>query len=283
AAWGRTPGAEGDPHPAPAPDAPAGDRRAPSGRLAVGAPGSPAMLPRAAQVEAEPPAPRRRLGPLLAAGAAGLVVVGLLVGALVVSGTTTQPEAVEAPWRTTAPAETGPVETDPTAPLTDPEPVAPGSLVPITQNAEFANGLTLVPPDAGDWRESTITNRPGQFTAYRGDYSAQIEVWQTDLLTSKQSDESLTRAQLNRIGDECRVAPTIVGEPEVHELRGADGTRLELLGQRATGCDGGEILMLERLMPHSGTRIHIVLWTTRGIDDDAELRALLDEVGFTVP
>ena len=158
-----------------------------------------------------------------------------------------------------------------------------GQLVPMSQNAQFTSGLTLVPPDAGPWQESTITNRPGQFTAYRSDYTAQIEVWQADLYTSPQSDDSLTRAQLHRIDDECRSTPALVGEPTVHVLTGADGTRLELLAQRATGCDGGEILMLERLMPHSGTRIHIVLWSTRGLDSDSELLALLDGVTFRVP
>ena len=235
------------------------------------------------------PAPRRELRPartpwglLIASSVATLAALALVVAASVIWGPATQPQAL-GEGSTAAPTASGEGADTTARPTTTPEPVTPGQLVPLTMNAQFTNGLTLVPPAAGDWWEMPILNRPEQFTAQSPDHSAQIEVWQTALNTSPQSDEYLSQAQLNRITDECSNAPSVMGGSEIATLVGTDGTQLELALKKALNCDGGEIWMFERLMPHSHTRLHIVLWSAHGVESNAELLAKFSEITFTVP
>lgn len=236
------------------------------------------------------PEPRRELRPvrapwtlIVASVVTVLTALALVVAASVIWGPATQPQAL-GEGSTSRPSASGtdaPGASD--EPTTTPEPVTPGQLVPITMNAQFTQGLTLVPPTAGDWTEVQIVNRPEQFTARSPDYSSQIEVWQTDLNTSPQSDEFLSTAQLNRITDECGNAPSVMDGVDVVTLTGSDGTKLELLLKKALNCDGGELWLYERLMPHSGTRLHLVLWSTQGIASNSELQAKFNQITFTVP
>lgn len=246
-------------------------------------PPPPRNKPAAPAAEVAPLTRRRMpLGLLIASIIASATALALIVAISVIWGPASQPQALDRPSES-ASGPTSPGDTRTPAPTTSPEPVTPGSYVPITQNAQFTQGLTIVPPDVGDWYTFDISNRPDQFSANRKDYSAQIEVWQTDLFTSPQSDQSLSQSQLHRIDDECRSSVQLSGGVGIYVLTGSDGTQLELLGQRGTHCEGGEILLIERLMPHSGTRIHIVLWTSKGLDNDPEVMELLYKVTFTVP
>lgn len=229
---------------------------------------------------------RRPTGLFILAVVAALVVVGLGVAAVVTGGRVAQPEAAPTGEPLRFGDETDPADTCTPLPTTTPEPVRPGTLVPITMNAQFTQGLTVVQPKSQHWNKREILNRPGQLSLNDPSYSARFEVWQTGLYTSAQSDQSLTETQLLRIGDECLSQVRTVGKPEKYVLKGRDGTQLELLGQRAVQCDGGEIMMYERLMPHSGTRIHIVLWAEGGegaVAANAELQRLLSETSFTIP
>ena len=229
---------------------------------------------------------RRPVGLLILTVVAALTVVGLGIAAVVTGGRVAQPAAAPTGTPLRFGDETDSTDTRTPLPTTTPEPVQPGTLVPITMNAQFTQGLTVVEPKSRGWSKQEILNRPGQLTLNDPGYAARFELWQTGLYTSAQSDESLTETQLLRIGDECLSQLQNVGEPEVYVLQGRDGTKLELLGQRAVQCDGGEIVMYERLMPHSGTRIHIVLWSEGGegaVAANAELQRLLRETSFTIP
>lgn len=229
---------------------------------------------------------KRPVGLMLVAAATVLSVVGLGLAAAFTWGPATHPAAAPTGTPLSFGDETDPTETSTPLPTTKPEKVKAGELVPITMNAQFTEGLTIVAPEGKGWTEQEIINRPGQSTYNSADFSARYEVWQTGLYTSAQSDKSLTEAQLLRLQDECLDPISLEGEPEVYVLKGKDGTKLELLGQRATDCDGGEIIMYERLMPHSGTRIHIVLWARGGVgavEDHEELMKLFKETTFTVP
>ena len=248
-------------------------------------------IPTAPKREQIDPEPRREYrkrktpwGLVAGAAIASLATISLVIAASSLWGPATQPQALGTGSAQQPGASNGPG--GPSAsnePTTSPEPVTPGELVPITMNAQFTQGVTLVPPKPGDWSVINIINRPEQFTARSPSYNAEIEVWQAGLNTTPQSDEYLTQAQLNRLSDECGGTPTLQGGPEVVTLTGDDGTRLEMLLQKATDCDGGEIWMYERLMPHSGTRFHIVLWSTLSVEHNAELQAKFNQITFTVP
>lgn len=229
---------------------------------------------------------RRPAGLLILAAVAALTVVGLGIAAVVTGGRVAQPAAAPSGTPLHFGDETDPSDTRTPLPTTTPEPVQPGTLVPITMNAQFTQGLTVTEPQAHGWLQQQILNRPGQLTLNDPIYTARFELWQTGLYTSAQSDKSLTETQLLRINDECMSEVQTVGEPEKYVLEGRDGTKIELLGQRAEQCDGGEIVMYERLMPHSGTRIHLVLWAEGGegaVAANAELQRLLSETSFTIP
>lgn len=241
--------------------------------------------------EALAPEPQRELRPrptpwglIATAVLASLAALSLIVAASVIWGPTSQPQALGDGATTGAHASDTNAPDASDQPVTTPEAVTPGQLVPITMNAQFSQGVTLVPPPVGEWAEINIINRPEQFTAQSPDYTSQIEVWQTTINTTPVSDEYLSQAQLNRIGDECGNPPSVMGgDAEIYTLTGKDGTKLELLLKKALNCDGGELWLFERLMPHSDTRFHIVLWSTRDIASNADLQAMLAQVTFTVP
>ncbi|MDJ1372231.1 hypothetical protein [Gulosibacter molinativorax] len=238
--------------------------------------------------EPEPSGPARRpRGLLLAAIIAGVVVIALGITLGTLWGKTTEPVALDAgtaPGATETPAESGPTDTDLIGPdaTNPPHTVARGDTVPINVDAQFPNGVKLVPPALGDWSEQDIINRPDQFTAVSPGYGASIEVWQTSVFGTPQSDEALTIAQLNRISDECSPGgdTTPQGEPVVDTFTGTDDTKLEVLIAKVTGCDGGELWLIERVMPLSGTRFHVVLWDAYSVEDNEELMAMYDAIRF---
>jgi hypothetical protein len=238
-----------------------------------------------ARPEPEPAARQGVWSPLTIALSAisAVVVIGLVVTLGLLWGRTTEPLAGEAaaPYGTQGTSGTGPTDTPKATPT--PYVVQPGDTVSIDQDAVFEDGFTLTEPKIGDWVESEIINRPDQLTLMSPGYDSQLQVWQTSVFDSSQTDKDLTLAQLNRINDECAYGVSGVGEPESFWLEGEDGTKLELLGVRATNCEGGEIWMLQRVMPLSGFRIHIVLWSIDPIDDNDELLDKLDEISFTTP
>ncbi|WP_282827103.1 hypothetical protein [Gulosibacter sediminis] len=215
--------------------------------------------------------------------ASAVVVIGLVITLALLWGNPLQPSQGEAaaPLESNGGGTAGP--TDTVGPTPTPYAVQPGDTVSIEQDAVFEDGFTLVYPKLGDWIEQDIMNRPEQLTMYAPDYSAQIQVWQTSVFNSNQTDKELTLAQLNRINDECSSGATGISEPESYLLEGEDGTKLELLGVRADECDGGEVWLLQRVMPLTGTRVHIVLWSTTTLDDNDELLDKLAEITFTTP
>lgn len=229
----------------------------------------------------------RPRGLILAAALAGVVVIALVVALVMLWGNTTEPEALgqrDAVDESAGPTESEPRESDLIGPDATHPPlvVEPGDTVPIDVDAHFTDGVELLPPKLGEWREQEILNRPDQFTAVSPDYGSSIEVWQTSVFNTPQSDEALTRAQLNRVTDECSSGSGItqLGEPVVDTLTGTDGTKLEVLVAKVTGCDGGELWLVERVMPLTGARFHIVLWDYESVADNPELMAMYGEIRF---
>lgn len=241
----------------------------------------------AADAAAEPAGgSRRRIwSPLTIAltSVSAVVVAGLVVALALMWGNPSQPSAGERAPTLDSQGGGGAGPTDTPSPTPTPYVVQPGDTVSIDQDAVFENGFTLVYPELGDWIEQEITNRPDQLTLYSPNYDAQIQVWQTSVFNSNITDKELTLAQLNRIDDECAYGATGIGQPESYVLEGEDGTKLELLGVRADECEGGELWLIQRVMPLTGTRIHIVLWSTTPIDDNDALLAKLAEITFTTP
>lgn len=246
--------------------------------------------PRFRPQDALEPAPEPRGGKprglVLGAALAGVVVVALVVALIMLWGKTTEPVALDqenAPGPT-APRESMPGETDLIGPdaTHPPQLVAPGDTVPIEVDAHFADGVTLLPPALGDWSEQEILNRPDQFTAVSPDYGASIEVWQTSVFDTPQSDEALTIAQLNRVGDECSNPSSVrpLGEPVVDTLTGTGDTQLEVLVAKVAGCDGGELWLIERVMPLTGARFHVVLWDGESVEQNAALMAMYEDIRF---
>ncbi|MFD2674907.1 hypothetical protein [Gulosibacter bifidus] len=227
-------------------------------------------------------APCLRVGTGLLLGVATLTIGGLAVALAVASGVRVEPEAGE---RAPIASESMPGATDELFDVpnstANPLTVKPGDTVPITVDATFTNGVTLVPPPVGDWKIHSNENRPEQFTASK--HGLQIQVWQTDVFDSGQSDEAVTIAQLNRVVDECNGSAIGVSEPDKYVLTGKDGTKLEMLRVRVSDCSGRELWLLERVMPKTGTRFHIVVSASGTITDDSELVAKLREVTFTSP
>ncbi|SJM63704.1 hypothetical protein [Gulosibacter sp. 10] len=229
---------------------------------------------------------KRPLGLLTAAVLSGAVVLGLVIALVLLWGEPTQPEAqgqgAGAPGA--SPGESAPPDPELIGPdaTHPPHDVAAGDYVPIDVDARFPEGVTLVPPEYGDWSQQDIINRPDQFTAVSPDYSATIEVWQTGVFDTPQSDEALTVAQLNRVTDECGDVSSWDGQVRTHVLEGEDGTELEML-VAAIDCGGGELWLVERVMPLTGARFHIVLWDAYGgIEENEELLEKLDEVSFSL-
>lgn len=211
-----------------------------------------------------------------------LVIAGITAALVITSGVRVSPQAGErapaaAPTTPGASGELFDVPDSTAKPMT----VTPGATVPITVDAVFASGVTLVPPALGDWKSFRSENRPDQFAAHKN--SARIVVWQTDVFDSGQSDESLTIAQLNRVGDECADDLSGVSEPEPYTLVGKDGTKLELLRVRVEDCQGAELWVLSRAMPKTGTRFHITVSAVGGVEHDTALMAKLRDVTFTSP
>lgn len=231
--------------------------------------------------------PRKPRGLILGSALAGLVVIALVVALVMLWGKTTEPVALEQDGENATdpvPSESEPSETDLIGPdaTHPPMTVTPGDTVPINVDADFADGVTLVPPALGDWREQEITNRPDQFTAVSPGYGASIEVWQTSVFDTPQSDEALTIAQLNRVTDECSPGSPVRwdNQPVVDTLTGTDDTKLEVLVAKVTGCEGGELWLIERVMPLTGARFHIVLWDIDSVADNEELMAMYHAVRF---
>lgn len=229
---------------------------------------------------------RRPVGLVLASAIAGMVVVALVVALIMLWGNTTEPAALDpdpltdsSEDATAAPEETDLIGPDATNP---PQVVAPGDTVPIDVDAEFTDGVALLPPELGDWTAQDIVNRPDQFTAVSPDYGAAIEVWQTSVFDTPQSDHALTIAQLNRVGDECSPGSEVSahGEPEIDTLLGTDNTILEVLVAKVSNCDGGELWLVERVMPLTGARFHIVLWDEASVADNEELMAMYEQIRF---
>lgn len=226
---------------------------------------------------------RSRAGTLWLFGLAALVVVGLITAVVITSGVQVEPVAGErapAPATSADPEGSGQLFDVPTS-TNSPMTVKPGDTVPITVDAVFSQGLTLVPPKLGDWQEVTASNRPDQFSARKN--GMQIVVWQTSMFDSGQSDEALSIAQLNRLSDECGGDVGGVSDPDPYMLKGKDGTNLELLRVRADDCEGASIWLLTRAMPKTGTRIYILLGSYKNIEQADELQAKLREVTFTSP
>lgn len=228
-------------------------------------------------------------------GGSGAIVVILAIVLVVVGAARPHPGAITtaAPSSTGAPRTTDTTRNDagrtPTATAAPdltvaPDPVGPGMRVPITTNALLDPGLTLVPPPEAGWTRTTIINRPDQTTLVSPSKTQRVDVWQPGVALTRQSDESITRAQLNRAADDCRVpaSASAVRSAPSYWLTGSDGTSIELLGAIVTGCDGGEMIVYERFMPQSGTRIHIALWSQNGADDPV-LHAQLGAISFTRP
>ncbi|MGO1543877.1 MAG: hypothetical protein ACTHXA_06000 [Gulosibacter sp.] len=237
---------------------------------------------------AEDAAARRRpRGLVIGSVLSGFVVIALVVALVMLWGNSTEPVALDPDndaAETTEPTESAPEETDLIGPdaTNPPHTVAPGDVVPIDVDAYFPEDVTLVPPELGDWSEQQIINRPDQFTAVSPDYSATIEVWQTSVFNTPQSDEALTHAQLNRVSDECSSGSNVTqqGEPVVDTLTGTDDTKLEVLVSKVTGCNGGELWLIERVMPLTQVRFHIVLWDAYSVADNEELIAMYEQVAF---
>lgn len=226
-------------------------------------------------------------GLVIVTAISGVVVLVLVVVLVMLWGNRTEPMALdsESPEASvTAPTEGAPEETDLIGPdaTHPPHAVKPGDKVPIDVDAQFADGVTLVPPELGEWDSQNIINRPDQFTAVSPDYGASIEVWQTSVFDTPQSDEALTIAQLNRVSDECSPSSNVrmQGDPVVDTLKGTGDTTLEVLISKVDGCDGGELWLIERVMPLTGARFHIVLYDTDSVADNKELMAMYDEIRF---
>ncbi|KAB1644878.1 hypothetical protein [Gulosibacter chungangensis] len=239
-------------------------------------------------LEQVPEGPSRRpRGLIFASISTGVVVVALVVALVMLWGTTTEPVAVDQDGQSegvTGPTETGAEDGDLIGPdaTHPPHTVSAGDTVPIDVDALFPDGVTLLPPELGDWTEQDIINRPDQFTAVSPDYGASIEVWQTSVFDTPQSDEALTIAQLNRVGDECSASSNVrpQGDPVVDVLTGADDTKLEVLVAKVDGCDGGELWLVERVMPLTGARFHIVLWDSTSVAGNEELMAMYHAISF---
>lgn len=239
-------------------------------------------------LESAPEGPSRRpRGLIFASVAAGAVVIALVVALVMLWGNTTEPVALDQHSGTEEsvdPTETGAEDGDLIGPdaTHPPHTVSPGDTVPISVDALFPNGVELLPPELGEWSKQDIINRPNQFTAVSPDYGASIEVWQTSVFDTPQSDEALTIAQLNRVGDECSPSSnvSVQGEPVVDTLTGKDDTKLEVLVSKVSGCDGGELWLVERVMPLTGARFHIVLWDSSSVAGNDELMAMYQAISF---
>lgn len=246
------------------------------------APPPPVYQPAPAAPEAPPRQRRWTLASILIAAASIVVVAGLALAVVLLWNT--RAEVGPGMPADRAAAADGPPPSSAPAPTATPHQVVPGESISIRQDAVFPNGVTLTGPAQGDWTPQRITNRPDQLTLMSPDFDAQIQVWQTQVFGSNRTDYDLTLAALNRIGDECLGG--LVGQvspPDSYWLTGTDGTRLELLRSRATGCEGGEVWLLERQMPGSRTRFHIVVWGQDGVENSPELLRKLGEVAFTTP
>lgn len=231
----------------------------------------------------------------LLVGGSGSIVLVLAIVLIVLGATRAHPEALAGATQSAtsiprasdgASEQASPAPSATAAPdlTAAPVTVGPGMRVPITVNAQLEPGLTLLPPPDGDWSRTQITNRPDQTTLVSPSKSQRVDVWQPGLKVTRQSDEVVTRAQLNRAADDCRLpgATSGVTPAPSYWLTGTDGTSIELLGVIVTGCDGGEMLVYERFLPQTGTRIHIALWSLDGADDPV-LQAQLQAITFTRP
>ena len=222
------------------------------------------------------------------AGVAGAVALALVLGITLGSAPTTPPPQ--------AAGTSGPAAT-PTAPATStfqpPTPVAaaPGALIPITQDVQFAQGISFVAPTVTTgWTENTeLTTRDPNGIALKDSAGMNAITFTHSTLDSKHyRDEDLTRSALLSAPQSFVNQPDLVGEPVSYTLQGSGGYQLELLAQKMQwgGWAGGQdAYVITRYMPQSDARVEIVVLCPTGDFDNpnSKIRKKLAEISFTTP